>query len=85
MALHDFARMFDVGPGSRDVVTVSGYVFQLLGKVPEKGASVPIGHWLGSIEAVDRRKVKTLRLTRMPAQEPEPARPAGPSRKRKKG
>jgi CBS domain containing-hemolysin-like protein len=85
MALHDFARMFNVEPGSRDVVTVSGYVFQLLGKVPEKGASVPIAHWLGSIEAVERRKVKTLRLTRMPAKEPETPRPAQPSRKRRKG
>jgi magnesium and cobalt exporter, CNNM family len=84
MALHDFGRMFDIEPGSRDVVTVSGYVFQLLGKVPEKGAAVPIGHWLGTIEAVERRKVKTLRLTRVPEQVPS-AQPKPTPRRRKKG
>ena len=85
MALHDFARMFEIEPGSRDVVTLSGYVFRLLGRVPEKGASVPIGRWVGTIEAVERKKVKTLRLTRVPEREPEPARPAKPSPRKKRG
>jgi len=85
MALHDFARMFEIEPGSRDVVTLSGYVFRLLGRVPEKGASVPIGRWVGTIEAVERKKVKTLRLSRVPEREPEPARPAKPSPRKKRG
>ena len=64
MALHDFAEAFAVEPASRDVVTVSGYVIQLLGRVPEHGASVEIGPYRATVEATEKRKVKTLRLTR---------------------
>jgi CBS domain containing-hemolysin-like protein len=62
MPLHDFARMFHVEPETNDVVTVSGYAIQLMGHVPEKGASVEIGDWSGTIEAVEARKVKSLRI-----------------------
>jgi CBS domain containing-hemolysin-like protein len=62
MPLHDFAAAFDVFPDSRDVVTVSGYVVQLLGRVPERGATVRIGEWVGKIEASEGKKVRTLRL-----------------------
>lgn len=62
MPLHDFARMFDVVPDTKDVVTVSGYAVHLLGRVPEKGGSLHVGNWLGTIEAVDGRKVKQLRI-----------------------
>ena len=62
MPLHDFARMFDVVPDTKDVVTLSGYAVHLLGRVPEKGASLQIAHWSGSIEAVDGKKVKQLRI-----------------------
>jgi CBS domain containing-hemolysin-like protein len=65
MALHDFARMFDVVPDSKDVVTVSGYAIQLLGRVPEKGATLQIGHWRCTIDAIDKRKVKTLRIKKI--------------------
>jgi CBS domain containing-hemolysin-like protein len=68
MSLHDFARMFNVTPGLKDVVTVSGYVLHLTGHVPEKGATLRIGAWLGAVETVDARRVKTLRLKKMPAQ-----------------
>jgi len=46
------------------MVTVSGYVIHLLGKVPERGALLRIGAWQGAVEAVDGIKVKTLRITR---------------------
>ena len=62
MALHDFARMFDVTPHTKDVVTVSGYVIQLLGRVPEKGTPFKLGRWSGTIEAVERRRIKTVRI-----------------------
>jgi CBS domain containing-hemolysin-like protein len=68
MPLHDFGRTFDVTPESRDVVTVSGYVIHLLGHVPDKGAALRIGQWVGNVETVDARKVKTLRLKKIPAQ-----------------
>jgi CBS domain containing-hemolysin-like protein len=87
MPLHDFAKMFEIQPDSRDVVTVSGYVIQLLGRMPEKGAKVQMGAWTGNVEAAERRKVKTLRLTRTLPLEPSPP-PAGthaprPRKKRK--
>jgi CBS domain containing-hemolysin-like protein len=62
MPLHDFARMFEVVPEGKDFVTVSGYVLQLLGRLPEKGASVELGDWHGTIVSTDARKVKTLRI-----------------------
>jgi CBS domain containing-hemolysin-like protein len=72
MALHDFSRMFDVTPDSRDVVTVSGYVIHLLGRVPIKGTTVKIGQWVGHVEMADARRVKTFRLKKAAVQ----ARPA---------
>ena len=62
MPLHDFARMFDVVPETKDVVTLSGYAVHLLGRVPEKGASLQIAQWAGCIESVDGKKVKQLRI-----------------------
>lgn len=62
MPLHDFSRMFEVEPETKDVVTVSGYAIQNLGRVPEQGETLQIGHWLGKIESVDGRTVKTLRI-----------------------
>jgi CBS domain containing-hemolysin-like protein len=64
MPLHDFARMFDVVPDTKDVVTVSGYAVHLLGRVPEKGMTFDMGNWLGMIEATEARKVKQLRIKR---------------------
>lgn len=64
MPLHEFARMFDIVPESRDVVTVGGYAIQLLGSVPEKGATLDIGGWHTTIEAVEDRKVKSMRIKR---------------------
>ncbi|HCV43218.1 MAG TPA: hypothetical protein DGH68_07015 [Bacteroidetes bacterium] len=69
MPLHDFARMFDVEPESKDVVTVSGYAIQLIGRVPEKGATVHMGRWLATVETTERKKVKALRLRKLPAEQ----------------
>ena len=52
MSLHDFARMFDVVPTSREVVTVGGYAFHLLGRIPEKGATLTLGRWVATVDAV---------------------------------
>lgn len=69
MALHDFSRMFGVKPESKDVVTVSGFAIQLIGRVPEKGATVRMGNWTGVVETTDRKKVRTLRLRRIPVEQ----------------
>jgi CBS domain containing-hemolysin-like protein len=78
MPLKDFALTFSLTPETSDVVTVSGYVFQLLGKIPEKGAQVTLPPWRGTVESVERRKVKSLRMIRVPeapaAPAPEPSR-----------
>jgi CBS domain containing-hemolysin-like protein len=66
MALHDFARMFDVEHETKDVVTVSGYALQLLGRVPEKGATFQMGLWAGTVDAVEKRTIKTLRIRKRP-------------------
>ncbi len=62
MPLHDFARMFDVVPDTKDVVTLSGYVVHLLGRVPEKGTELRLAQWHATVEAVDGKKVKQLRI-----------------------
>ncbi len=62
MPLHNFARMFDITPDTKDVVTLSGYVVHLLGRVPEKGTELHLGQWHGTVEAVDGKKVKHLRI-----------------------
>ena len=69
MPLHDFAKMFGVKPESKDVVTVSGFAIQLTGRVPEKGTSIRMGQWMGIIETTDRKKVRTLRLRRLPVEQ----------------
>ncbi len=73
MPLHDFARMFGIEPDSRDVVTVSGYAIHILGRVPEKGAQLSIAPWTGTVEAVEGRRVKTLRLKRIPVEDEQHA------------
>jgi CBS domain containing-hemolysin-like protein len=87
MPLHDFAKMFEFQPDSRDVVTVSGYVIQLLGRMPEKGAGVQIAGWKGTVESVERRQVKSLRLSRaLPVETPleEQVSTSAPSPRKRK-
>jgi len=61
-SLHEFEQMFGIELESREVVTVSGYVLQLLGRMPERGATLPMGGWQATVEAVHGKTVKTLRL-----------------------
>ncbi len=68
MPLLDFSRQFFIVPKSTDVVTVSGYVIHLLGRVPDRGTSLRIGHWQGIVEAVDGMKIKSLRLRKSAAE-----------------
>jgi CBS domain containing-hemolysin-like protein len=65
LSLHEFAEMFGIEPESREVVTVSGYALQLLGRMPERGAAVTMGPWQGTVEAVQGKTVKTLRLKKV--------------------
>lgn len=87
MTLKDFAAVFGVPIESGDVVTVSGFVFQRLGRVPEKGATLSLGKWQATVESVERRKVKSLRLTKIPEllRTPSAATSPGKGRKKKQG
>jgi len=62
MPLHDFSRMFEVVPDSKEVVTVAGYVIHRFGRVPDKGASLRIGPWITTIDATEGKKIKAVRL-----------------------
>ena len=73
MPLHEFARTFNVEPDSGDVVTVSGYAVHLLGRVPEKGARLKIAGWSGTVETVEGKRVKTLRLKKLPVEDEQHA------------
>ena len=73
MPLHDFAKMFNIEPDSKDVVTVSGYAIHILGRVPDKGAQLRIAPWTGTVEAVEGRRVKTLRLKKIPVEDEQHA------------
>ncbi|MDH4070086.1 MAG: hemolysin family protein [Ignavibacteria bacterium] len=75
MPLHDFARTFNIKPESRDVVTVSGFVTHILGRVPERGAVFEAGGWKGSVEEVEEKKVKSLRLHKHPRTKEGPITP----------
>jgi CBS domain containing-hemolysin-like protein len=61
-SLHEFEQMFGIELESREVVTVSGYALQLLGRMPERGATVSMGSWQATVEVVQGKTVKTLRL-----------------------
>jgi CBS domain containing-hemolysin-like protein len=65
MALHDFGRMFEIVPDAKDYVTVSGYASHMLGRVPEKGATFNTGQWQVTVEGVEKRQVKSLRIRKI--------------------
>jgi CBS domain containing-hemolysin-like protein len=65
-SLHEFEEVFGVEPETREVVTVSGYALQLLGRMPERGAAMTMGPWQATVEAVQGKTVKTLRLKKIP-------------------
>ncbi len=64
-SLHEFEQMFGIELESREVVTVSGYALQLLGRMPERGATVSMGSWQATVEVVQGKTVKTLRLKKI--------------------
>jgi CBS domain containing-hemolysin-like protein len=84
MSLTDFAALFSLPIDTKDVVTASGHLFQLLGRIPEKGAQVNLGPWRATVESMERRKVKSFRMVRIPETPPPPVAEEPPKRKRKK-
>jgi len=66
MPLHEFAGRFEIVPDTKDFVSVSGYAIHLLGRVPEKNATLRMGQWMGTIDATEGRKIKSLRLKLAP-------------------
>jgi CBS domain containing-hemolysin-like protein len=62
MPLDDFARTFEIKLEAGSVMTVSGYALHLLGRVPDKGAQFRIGRWQATVESVEPRRIKSIRL-----------------------
>lgn len=71
MPLLDFSRMFHVIPSTREVVTVSGYIIHLLGRVPTEGDRLRIDSWDAIVESIDGVKVKSVRILKSSSQETE--------------
>ncbi len=69
MPLHEFAGRFEIVPDTKDFVSVSGYAIHLLGRLPERNATLKIGQWTGTIDAIEGRKIKSLRLKRVPTED----------------
>jgi CBS domain containing-hemolysin-like protein len=63
---------FEVDKG--EVTTIGGYLMAKLGRVPEKGDKVPLGHYEVSAEEVDGPRVIKVRIVpRVPTVPPAPA------------
>jgi CBS domain containing-hemolysin-like protein len=77
MPLHDFSRMFEIKPESKEVVTVSGYAIHKIGHVPDAGAAFEVGGWKATVVGVEGKKVKTLRMQRVKLREPDPMAVSG--------
>jgi CBS domain containing-hemolysin-like protein len=62
MPLDDFARMFEIKLEPTEVITLSGYALNALGRVPDKGAQFRIGRWQATVESVEARRIKSIRM-----------------------
>ena len=54
-------RIFEEVKGDSD--TLAGLILEMEGKIPEKNESIAYGNFLFKIEAVDKRRIKRIRVT----------------------
>jgi CBS domain containing-hemolysin-like protein len=62
MALEDFGRMFELKFDPVAVNTVSGYALHVIGRVPDKGVQFRLGRWQATVESVEARRIKSIRM-----------------------
>ena len=63
MSISDFNDHFGTGLPDADWDTVGGFVFGTLEHVPVNGESVEHGGWLFTVEEIDGRRIRSLRLS----------------------
>ena len=64
MPLHQAEAVLGVTLESADVTTVSGFVVEELGRLPQKGERVRVGPYVGLVREVDRRRIQQIELWR---------------------
>jgi len=64
LALHDLAEETGLKFEETEVSTIGGYVTQLLGHLPVKGESVPIGDYIVTVKETDGRRILELNFKR---------------------
>ncbi|HET6404312.1 MAG TPA: hemolysin family protein [Candidatus Thermoplasmatota archaeon] len=64
--LHRASAILQVPLENPDVTTLSGYIVAELGRLPQKGEHIRLGHFEGLVRDVDRRRIQTLELWRTP-------------------
>jgi magnesium and cobalt transporter len=76
MPMHDWAAHFGSDPGGGRFATLGGYVTALLGRPAAAGDTVEAAGFAFTVEQVDRRRIVSLHVRRLP-QPAEPGREGG--------
>ena len=73
---HDLNELLDFKLPNEDWDTVGGFIFGTLEHVPELGESVLHDWWRFTVEELDGRRIRTVRVRYVPGERPAPARAA---------
>lgn len=68
--LDEFCEMFQLEPGEESV-SLSGWIMEHLGEIPEKGDKFSVGDYEMEVTEVDNHRVEKIRVTRVEKEEPE--------------
>lgn len=72
LEIEELERHFDLEIEERDFESVGGFVIHLLGRVPKAGEKIYYRDLEITVIEADNRRVRRLRIERMPEQPPEP-------------
>jgi putative hemolysin len=64
-SLADVARMLDAAFAHEEVTTIGGYVYSLLGHVPDAGETLEMSGWRVTVEKLEKRRIVRLRFERL--------------------
>jgi len=71
LEIEELERYFDVEIQKENFETVGGFIFHLLGRVPEAGEKLTFAGLIMSIEAADGRRIGRVRISRSLIEEPQ--------------
>lgn len=63
LAIHDWARVFDIDPAEARISTIAGLVSAVLGKIPQAGDIAYLKNLKFEVEQVRKHRIKSLILT----------------------